>query len=694
MSTPTPMKHAPSQQGRTPSQLAAATPPVSTPFSNPAHAAFSPRGPKSSPQQVKKSPATSAMLGQPPMGAFNFDSPSTAAAMSALGIGGGFDMGLDNVAVGGLDGLGAALVGEDDKLKRLDTIVKLLSDKKGLVSEAGLERLAQRIGLELLSEEQTTPGGRKTRTLAIAGSAIALDIVLDNNIVQSTSLTYHGSALSVSRHMDAASRILLQDLQLLPGQSPLTKTLDSFASNFERLASLDKLSIVPGLDCHEALAGIYVSLERLYQWDLSKLRQQPGMAARPDEYVTAMAMCARHGVPVMHARGKVGLALQYWKELRFVSPGPGKMADYVEKQEKVWSLLLGCAPIDGLGLPPVRVTEDWISKDMVKDEPSLEPSGFVLDWQEPENVSLPQSDDNKDAGMDLLQPDLSTTRVPRVMFTVAFDPPVVLPQNDWSRLYMCANVNPPNIELGHRGAPPTYDSLLFPIPSGTRVDPSEPRAISRQRRVRVFPEAGKEAFRQHENTLFIYKPIYSQVVSEMPFSHPRQLVEMLPLLRQYAFLSTLLENSFGSKTTSAVASAAEDPDRDTAATTTTTTTMPNKPPSPTTTSKDELASFMEAGEPAGEVGGPPPPGDKMSLDVILWVHPSPHLQVVFPTGRETANITLKILEGGTVEVLEENIVERAHAGFSKHGLAAALEHMEDLCRWAELIRARLSRASA
>lgn len=127
MATPTPMKHAPSQQGRTPSQLAVATPPVSTPFSNPAQAAFSPRGPKSSPQQVKKSPATSTLMGQAGMGAFNFDSPSTAAAMGALGIGDGFNMGLDNVGVSSLDTIGAALANEDDKLKRLDTILKLLS---------------------------------------------------------------------------------------------------------------------------------------------------------------------------------------------------------------------------------------------------------------------------------------------------------------------------------------------------------------------------------------------------------------------------------------------------------------------------------------------------------------------------------------------------------------------------------------
>ncbi|PNY22582.1 Uncharacterized protein TCAP_07091, partial [Tolypocladium capitatum] len=598
MATPTPMKQAPSQQGRTPSQLAAATPPVSTPFSNNAHAAFSPRGPKSSPQQVKKSPATSTLTGQSTMAAFNFDSPSTAAAMGALGIGGGFDIGLDNVAVGGLDALGAALAGEDDKLKRLDAILRLFSvcsprkipqpctadggqENKGLVSEAGLDRLAQRIGLELLSEEQTTPGGRKMRTLAIAGSAIALDIMLDNNVVQSASLTYHGNAASVSRHMDAAGRILLQDLQLLPGQSPLTKTLASFASNFERLASLDKLSIVPGLDCHEALAGIYVSLDRLHRWDLSKLREEQGMAGRSDTYLSNMAMCTRHGIPVMHARGTVGLALQYWKELRFVPPSTAPKAGFSDKQEKVWSLLLGCAPINGLGLPPVRVSKDWISKDIIKEEPSsLESSGgVVLDWQEPDDVSLPQSEDNKDAGMDLLQPDLSMTRVPRVMFTVTFDPPVVLPQNDWSRLYMCANANPPSIELSHRGSPPTFDSLLFPIPPGAKVDPSEPRAISRRRDVCVFGEDRKPVVGRHNNTLFIYKPIYSQAASEMAFSHPRQLIDMLPLLRQYAFLSTLLENSFGSKTTTAEAAANPD-------------TEPQRPTSGTTTGKDRLADFI------------------------------------------------------------------------------------------------------
>ncbi|KAG6145581.1 hypothetical protein E4U28_001483 [Claviceps purpurea] len=728
MATPTPMKHAPSQQGRTPSQLAAATPPVSTPFSTPfsnaAHAAFSPRGLRSSPQHVKKSPATSNLMGHTNMVAFNFDSPSTAAAMGALGLGGAFDIGLDSVGVSGLDAIGAALANEDDKLKRLDTIINILSTTKGLVSEASLERLAQRIGLELLSEEQTTAGGRKTRTLAIAGSVIALDIVLDNNIVQSASLSYHGSATSVAEHMDAAGQILLRNLTLLPGQSPLTKTLDSFASNFERLAGLDKLSIVPGLDCHEALAGIYSSLSRLHEWDLSNLRGEDATKGRSEAYLTNVAMCCRHGRPAMHERDRVGLAWQYWKQHRHVIPSAddADMSSWGAKQDKVWSLLLGCDALDGMGVSPVRVSDTWISEAITREDMSFSPPRTMLDWQEPPYVSLPQSDDNKDAGMDLLQPDLSTTRVPRVMFTVSFDPPVVLPQNDWARLYMCANIDPPNIqnEMIQRGlppSPPTFDSLLFPFPPGIKVDPSEPRAISRRRQLLHIGSDDKTM--HHHNTLFIYKPIYSQTVTEMPFSHPRQLLDMLPLLRQYAFLSTLLENSFGEKTTA--------PEEDsklpplTSSSSSSSLSQEEKDDgwllagTKTKTKRDQLSDFMDVDSTSSghaehavlPLRAATSTSTSTHLDVILWVHPAPQMQVVFPMGHSTANISLRILEGGVVEIIDENILavegdadatttadmnedrKRRRSTFTRDRLARVLEHLEDLCKWAEWIRMRL-----
>ncbi|KAF4345442.1 mediator subunit med1 [Fusarium beomiforme] len=673
MATPTAAKHA-SQQGRTPSQLAAATPPVSTPFSNPAHVVFSPMGPRSSPQQFKKSPAASTLMAHASNAPLNFDSPSTAAAMGVLGIQSGIDMGLDNVGVGGLGSLGA-LASEDDKLKRLETIIATL-DKKGLVSEAGLERLAQRIGLDCLSEDHTAPDGRKQRTLVIAGSAIQLDITLDNNIVENISLAFPESAPSVTKHVNRASEILLKDLQLLPNQSPLTKTLDQFAANLERLAILDKLSIIPGLDCHEALAGIYVSLERLHKWDVAQLREEPGMSGKSDIELSTTAMCTRHGYPVMHSRNRVGLALHYWKVLRLVQPTSDKMASFASSREPVWSLVIGCASTGGMGHMPVRVSEDWISKDVVKAEPSMDPKHPNLDWQEPDNVVLSHSEENKDASMEMLQPDLSTTRVPQVMFTATFDPPVILPQNDWLRLHSYANVNATPLF----GYSPTFDSLFFPIPPGSAQDPSELRAISRSRDVRIYDKDQKPTIKAHQNTLYIYKQIYSQVVTEIPFSHPQQLIEMLPLLRQYAFVATLLENSFGSQTKEVE----KLPKQGNA--------VVHAPKSNLTT-RDELAEFMKSASVAEE---PAPSDPEVKLDVTLWVHPIPHLQVVFPFRNTTANITLKVLEDGIVEVVEENVIPRGEDSringkeLTRADLGKLLEYMEDLCKWAEWIRTRLS----
>lgn len=160
----------------------------------------------------------------------------------------------------------------------------------------------------------------------------------------------------------------------------------------------------------------------------------------------------------------------------------------------------------------------------------------------------------------------------------------------------------------------------------------------------------------------------------MPFSHPRQLIDMLPLLRQYAFLSTLLQNGFMPEN----ADKPEPADKNTASATN------------STTIKDQLADFLSADDSASVE----PSSSSLNLDTILWVHPSPHMQVVFPMGTTTANITLRILEGGTVEVVDENIIDgiklnEGQKGITRADLARALEVFEDLSKWAEWIRTRL-----
>jgi hypothetical protein len=160
--------------------------------------------------------------------------------------------------------------------------------------------------------------GGSTRTLIIAGSALALDIDFANNVVKKVSLSFPESPEIVTRHTDKAGAILLRDLEFRPTESPLTKMLDRFAANLERLAQLDKLSVIPALNCHEAIAGIYESLEKLHLWEVERLKDVGEMVEKDGDEMERTAMCTKSGKPLMHTRDRLGLSLDYWQEKRRV----------------------------------------------------------------------------------------------------------------------------------------------------------------------------------------------------------------------------------------------------------------------------------------------------------------------------------------------------------------------------------------
>lgn len=614
----------------------------------------------------------------------NFDSPSAAAAFGALGIT-GLEGALDNVSVGQLGALGGIGGGDDGREERLKAVIDLLKQKKGLVSEAGLERLTKSTGLEYLWDEGTI-NGAKSRTLIIAGSALALDIVLVNNIVQKVSLSFPESSKSVTKDVAKAEQIILEDLKLLPTQSPLTKTLDKFAANLERLAILDKSSVIPGLNTHEAIAGIYESLGRLHRWDIDKLREDGALAGKGDEFLAVTALCTRHGSPVMHARDRVGLSLDYWRERRLQHSHSITNASQASEALKTWALMVSCAPLGGMVYRPVRVSDKWISTEIEKLHPTDEEllsnttGQPILDWQEPENIILPNADGSKsDASTDLMQAEsiLSGPKYPEVIFMAKFDPPVAVPYSVWEHVHQLTGATASVTSLE------TFDILLFPIPPGAHHDPAEPRTIGCTKKVSFVSKDGETSLKTHENTLFIYKPVYGKTLTEVPFSHPRQLVEMLPLLRQYAFLSILLDKSFGPDEWPL-----DKPVQKPAESTTFTTTV-----------RDDFTGFLNAAGKEGKVQTQSVVKD-LKVDVTLTAHPLPRLQVVFPFKGTTANIMVEIQLNGLVHIVSQNILgeDAGHLGDASKGkgrsitqqdLGRVLEMVEDIGKWCEWIRSRL-----
>lgn len=532
-------------------------------------------------------------------------------------------------------------------------------------------------------EEHRAPDGRITKTLVMAGHGLQLDINLDNNIVTGVNVAFPESeeVPVVVRYADRASQILYKDLQLLPGQSPLTKTLDKFAANLEQLATLDKLSVFPGLDCYEAIAGIFESLEKLFKWELAQVRAANGMEGKPEQLLETAVVCGRSGRPVMHARDRVGFSLEYWKERRHVPPASPETEQEQQDSEQTFSIIIGCKPLDGQMYHPVRVSNNWISDDIEKktgpEDILATPDHTILDWLEPEPTILPQTSDEKQAGVDMIHPDgIANNKFPNVKFVATFDPPIVVPQSVANSMYLAVGLESPAMLLpGY-----TFDNIVFPIPEGLSHDASEPRTIRRKRDVVVKGLDGEMKVARHDNSLFVYKPVYGQTITELPFSHPNQLVSMLPTLRQYALLSTLLSRSFMSKDPSSAEKTEASVTRN------------------TLTNDEEFRVFMT------DAHNDSAPIKAIPIDVVLLVHPTAGLNVVFPFRDDTANVELQIQQNGSINVVSQNILPtddgdhaQSQASRTRSGkqvrpddLGRLLEVFEDLCQWVEWIRANLS----
>jgi hypothetical protein len=551
---------------------------------------------------------------------------------------------------------------------------------KGRVSEEGTERLARRVGLECLWEEGMGTGG-KARTLILAGNSFSLDINFINNLADTVSLSFLDAPDIVTSHAKDAENILVDNLKVGPEESPLTKMLDKFAVNIERLAALDKLSVVPALNCHAAIAGIYESLKRLHEWEIARLKEEEGMAGKSEEYIEKTALCTKSGKPAMNAGDNVGLSLLYWQEGQSKKPDGKKTTK--AKRPKTWSLVIEVAQCPAMEYPPVRVSDKWISPEIKKPNPTaddllLATSGPVLDWQDPENVLLaPNEADKSENAMEGIEQNLNApgSKLPDVRFVARLDPPLVVPYGVAVQIY--------NSTAAHLDQFPisTFDSLLFPQPSNEKGEPDGVhRRLPRQQEVPVFGESGEMEKKLHNNTLTVPKLEYGRALTEVPFSHPRELVDMLPILRQYARLSTLLEKGFGAGTTAKK----EDEEQD----------YDEGEEEEGETIRDEFDAFMAD---ASSTTTKPLEYQILPVDVSLYTQPIPGIRLTFPFERRMADIWINIGSNGALSVLKQNILDfeggEENKGKSRsitaEDLGKMLEISEDIGIFAEYVRRRL-----
>ena len=529
------------------------------------------------------------LLGSSPVAAL-LGTESPAAMMfnlSSGGIEGGVSMGFSMSGISGL-GLGktstAGRPDDEERRRRLIEILRVLGTRYPRISLEGIESLGKRYGLDTVMEppdrfkdvgECVVAGSNGSFMVTVCGIFRSKDGTIINKQqipyteskeIASSTFTFSDKASdSVRKHEATARKAIMKTLSLAPGKSYITSNLDKFAKNLERLGRMDKLCGT-GFSCFEAIAGVYSSLERLYEHE-KKVAKTMLDAAKGDIEIRAQreVMCKKSGRPIMNPRKTVGFCLDYWMDHRKVlkrkrttiaQSSKGKDAEAMEIDgqddaddvvpDAFYSLIIEC---DDNASPEMyqsaRISSAWVSDQVEKQ--SEDPNDLfapTIDWMDPPPTYLHEPTSAPTDGS-LQLDNAHMGKLPNVRFVAKLDPPLVLPQAVAVDLLSAVNGSLPETE-----ATRTYTSLLLDADVAEDYNAillGQSKQVHSETTVVVPITKGANSQYQdhkHINTLFINKPEYGRILEEIPFEHPKQLVQMLPTLRQYAFLNHSLRSTF------------------------------------------------------------------------------------------------------------------------------------------------------
>ncbi|RAH72166.1 glutamine synthetase [Aspergillus aculeatinus CBS 121060] len=457
-----------------------------------------------------------------------------------------------------LGGGGGVRDNEEERKRHIEDVVQLLRTRiagRGVCRE-GIERLGQLEGFESIWQEDS---------LSIAGNFVDLEIEFHrgHNVVKEVSLSYVTPESTDGEQREEATAVLKRDLIQSPadGERGAWKPLTGFHENLQWLARHDRLS--QEVNCFEAIEGLYESLKRVWEAE-SDQRKFLGVY---DHLCSGWV-----GRPSLHKGGRVGLGLDYWVQQARVLDAKQAKQKSVSSDEMVvdqpaeedeaarkgkWSVVVECEE----GYPSLRVSKDWVAAEVLttvhngENGPSSSESagsseGVVVNWAEPPETVIAAAQGHSDAMA--LDSNMLGSSAPNRRFVARMEPPLDLPILAASDIYRHLGMQlPPEFKMV------TYDGLLAPgwsplsAAGAMGLGPEEASQLGRRSRrlsLQTIDKDGKPCKKQHCYTFQPFESVAGRTLRDIPFSHPRQLADILPILRQYAFLANLIRGIFTTTT--------------------------------------------------------------------------------------------------------------------------------------------------
>ena len=431
-------------------------------------------------------------------------------------------------------------------VSRTREIVKILGERWGWVSQENLERSLKRIGgLDCMWEDPVGGKeklGERKRTFTMAGNEMIVEIEWLGERVIKVVLTFPEGDNMVAD--EVGGEILKRDLTGGTNPTGSYVSLKPFVENLSRLARIDSLG-KNKVSCFEALEGIGDALRKL--WTMEVLKQKTENPKLETAQIELKVLCEMSGKPATHSEDKIGLRLDYWVDRRTITAKEaGHRATRETKDSSTgslgsrFSLLIDCESFDErtTTCAPIRISHSWLAETTTE---ALSDPNLPI-WQAPPPTFIPGTQIG--AGGDAMDLDITTGTTANTHFVARLMPPIILPAHAAFEIFEFVGV--PIMEPMNPFT--TIASLLLPG-SATTTDPTsndyKDSVYNFDRSVRSWSASGENQSQRQRFTLFSHPGSSARTIHEIPFSHPKQLIDILPYLRQWAFFGKMLRRSFG-----------------------------------------------------------------------------------------------------------------------------------------------------
>lgn len=433
-------------------------------------------------------------------------------------------MGMSSLGIGGPRDL------DEEKRRRLNEVTTLLRTRvagRGVCRE-GVERLGSLEGFECMWQDNN---------LSIAGNSVDLEIEFENDseYVKDVSLRYATPDAPEGDIRVEASSILKHDLMQTATENSegFWKKLDGFHTNLEQLAKMDKLS--RDINCFQAVEGLYESFKLI--WDSENQRVQ---GKGPWERACSGIV----GKPGLHQRQRVGLTLEYWvdqgllRDLEQRSKGESTLSkDSVSEPDspKLWGLTIECEE----GYPSLRISKQWVAPDVftsIENSNPLETAGnnpgALINWTDPPQTLVSSTANNSNSMA--IDSTMIESTPPNRRFVAKLEPPIDLTAVAAAEVYRLLGVEmPQDFRLN------MFDGLVLATHSSTPDDdPGDFGQLTasgrkNERSMYSFDDNDQPVKHQHKYTFHPVEQVAGRTVRELPFSHPRQIADVLPVSIYY-----------------------------------------------------------------------------------------------------------------------------------------------------------------